>query len=131
MIIAVDFDGTCVAHAYPQMGIEVPYAVKVMHALAKQHHLVLWTARSGIRLTEAVEWFADREIPLFGINRLPFVGMLPNSPKIVADLYVDDKGFGCPLLPWSGGSVVDWRSVAQALLPVGWEAGAPLPGDPP
>lgn len=116
MIIAIDFDGTCVANSYPEMGIEVPYAVKVLRVLSEKHHLVLWTARAGIRLTEAVTWFKQREIPLYGINHNPNVSMKPGSPKIVADLYIDDKGFGCPLLPWSGGPVVDWLKVAERFV---------------
>ena len=35
-IIAVDFDGTIVAHAYPAIGREVPNAIRVLKKLQEQ-----------------------------------------------------------------------------------------------
>ena len=48
MIIAVDFDGTCVEHDYPDVGLDVEGAVDTLKALvAKGHRLILFTMRSG------------------------------------------------------------------------------------
>ena len=45
-IIAVDFDGTCVEHNYPAVGMDVEGAVDVLKALNKRgHRIILNTAR--------------------------------------------------------------------------------------
>ena len=45
MIIAIDFDGTCVTHEYPKIGKDIG-AVDTLRALvAKGHKLILWTMR--------------------------------------------------------------------------------------
>ena len=47
MIIAIDFDGTCVTHEYPYIGKDIG-AVPVLQRLVKAgHELILWTMRSG------------------------------------------------------------------------------------
>ena len=47
MIVAVDFDGTCVKHKYPLMGEDIG-AVPVLKALvAANHLLILYTMRTG------------------------------------------------------------------------------------
>ena len=54
-IIAVDFDGTCVEHDYPAVGMEVEGAVEVLRALVKQgHRIILYTMRSGSKLDAAI-----------------------------------------------------------------------------
>ena len=50
-IIAVDFDGTCVEHDYPAVGLDVENAVETLRALNKAgHRLILFTMRSGAKL---------------------------------------------------------------------------------
>ena len=45
MVIAVDFDGTCVTHDYPAVGKEIG-AVPVLKALVQAgHKLILFTMR--------------------------------------------------------------------------------------
>ena len=47
MIIAVDFDGTCVSHEYPKVGKDIG-AVPVLKALVEiGHKIILNTMRSG------------------------------------------------------------------------------------
>ena len=44
MILAIDFDGTLVEHAYPKIGKEIPHAFETLEALQKAgHRLILWT----------------------------------------------------------------------------------------
>ena len=63
MIIAVDFDGTVVKHAYPEVGADVPGAVDALYTLVNAGcKLILWTMRSGQYLDDAVKWFEDRGI---------------------------------------------------------------------
>ena len=46
MIIAVDFDGTCCVHNYPEIGEENPYAIQTMKSLIENgHKIFLWTMR--------------------------------------------------------------------------------------
>jgi hypothetical protein len=52
--------------------------------------------RSGDTLDDAVKWFADNEIELFGINRNP-TQTWTESPKAYAQLYIDDAALGVPL----------------------------------
>ena len=115
MIIAVDFDGTCVIHAYPGIGEEMPYCTEVSKALVKANHdLLLWTCREDHQthidkrfLQDAVDWFAERDIPLIGVNRTPkelefreekykdlASARVPYGRKALADIYVDDRNLG-------------------------------------
>ena len=46
MLIAVDFDGTCVTENYPEIGRDVLGCVMTLKALAARgHKLILWTCR--------------------------------------------------------------------------------------
>ena len=70
MIIAIDFDGTCVTHEYPSVGKDVG-AVSVLEDLIYNgHKLILNTMRSGKELSDAVKWFENNNIELYGINVL-------------------------------------------------------------
>jgi hypothetical protein len=71
LVIAVDFDGTCVTHAYPYIGKDIGSVPVLKELVDRGHKLILWTMRSGKQLEEAVEWFSDNEISLFGIQRNP------------------------------------------------------------
>lgn len=114
MIIAVDFDGTCVTHEFPEVGKDIG-AVPVLQALVKnEHKLILWTMRSnngeldlivpdgiektnGNFLDDAVRWFSDNQIELWGIQSNPEQSGWTTSPKAYAQLYIDDAALGCPL----------------------------------
>ena len=70
MIIAIDFDGTCVKHAYPEIGEDIG-AVPVLKEMVKNgHQLILNTMRSGKLLDDAIKWFSDNGMPMkFFIKR--------------------------------------------------------------
>ena len=118
MIIAIDFDGTCVTHEYPKVGRDIG-AVPVLKKLVESgHQLMLWTMR-GTKpvdtvdtLAEAVKWFEDNGIPLWGINENPDqkASGWTNSNKQYAQMYIDDAAFGCPLL-----QDYVWRPVMQGI----------------
>lgn len=118
MIIAVDFDATCVTHNYPDMGKDIG-AVPVLRKLVENgHHLILYTMRSGKSLEEAVVWFKEHNIPLFGINDNPQQKTWTTSRKIYAQLYIDDAALGIPLnynSLLSERPYVDWDSVYEML----------------
>jgi len=100
MVIAVDFDGTIVAHRYPAIGEEVPFATDTLRMLIKeQHRLILWSVREGKLLDEAVEWCRERGVEFWAINRdyPEEKGIDSNnhfSRKIKADMFIDDRNVG-------------------------------------
>ena len=124
MIVAVDFDGTCVTHEYPNVGKHIG-AVPVLKWLVEQgHQIILWTMRGGNPtdqsddLQDAIAWFTDNGIQLCGINSNPTQGTWTSSPKAYAQIYIDDAALGCPLTfdsKVSDRSFVDWVRVKVML----------------
>jgi hypothetical protein len=133
--INVDFDGTVVTHAFPHIGKDIG-AVLVLKALTDAgHKLILFTMRSdrykkgetgdtnildvtGSFLTQAVKWFEDNGIPLYGIQSNPSQGAWTTSPKSYAELMIDDSALGCPLKynkKISNRPFVDWKEVEKLL----------------
>ena len=104
-LIAVDFDGTVVTHAYPEIGDDAG-AVAVLKELTDK----------------AVKWFRDREIPLYAINENPSQQRWTSSPKIHADLYIDDSNLGCPIRFVDGVKrpVADWTKIREQLVREGF-----------
>lgn len=122
MTIALDFDGTCVTHEFPEIGKNIG-AVPVLKCLIRNgHNLVLDTmrcARTGHRdtLSEAVAWFKEKEIPLHGVNMNPDQRNWTTSPKVYAELYIDDAALGIPLVFKIGmRPFVDWLKVYKLLI---------------
>ena len=132
LIIAVDFDGTCVTHDFPRVGKDIGAASVLRDIVAAGHKLILWTMRSDGRdcptarngqvmentnpLTDAVNWFDENGIKLFGIQRNPDQDTWTSSPKAYAHLYIDDAALGCPLKEDSKISdrpFVDWDEVRE------------------
>lgn len=96
MIIAVDFDGTLVTDCYPNIGIpkeEIVQGIKEHKEAGNK--IILWTCRTGIALTEAID-FCKRKL---GIEFDAVNDNLPeiqkewgqNCRKVYADEYWDDK----------------------------------------
>jgi hypothetical protein len=97
MIIAVDFDGTIVEHAYPSIGKEKLFAFQTLKEFQKRGiQLILWTYRSGKELDEAVDFCRKNGIEFYAVNKsYPEEIMDENtSRKIIADLYIDDRNLG-------------------------------------
>lgn len=123
MYVAVDFDGTVVKHVYPQVGEEIPNCVKTLQALCDAgHKLILFTMRSDQELKEAVQWFFDRGLLLSGINHNPEQSAWTSSPKVYAQLYIDDASIGCPLVEYRDCSrpYADWFEIERILSERGW-----------
>jgi len=126
MKVAIDFDGTCVTHEFPNIGHDIG-AVPVLKKLQEAgHQLILFTMRSGKELLEAVEWFSGHGISLYGVNWDPTQNEWTDSPKAYANLYIDDAALGCPLMfPTNKYPVVtenpstrpfvDWSKVEEML----------------
>lgn len=117
-IIAVDFDGTIVKHAYPEIGKPIPGAIETLLELqASGVKLILWTMRDGAELKDALDHCAKHGLKFFGANENPQQNTWTKSPKAYAQIYIDDAALGCPLKQEIGDSRpwVDWAEVRKHL----------------
>lgn len=97
MIIAVDFDGTIVEDAYPNIGKPKLFAFETLRELQKQkHQLILWTVREGERLDEAVNFCHKHGVHFYAVNKNYPEEVLEKgqSRKLNADVFVDDRNVG-------------------------------------
>ena len=114
MTIAIDFDGTCVTHEYPEIGRDLGATTTLKTLVDNGHKLILLTMRSGKTLEDAKHWFEERGIILYGVNENPSQKQWTESPKVYANLYIDDANLGVPLVKNSIASdrpYVDWKLV--------------------
>lgn len=118
MRIAVDFDGTIVEHAYPNIGKPVPGAIDWLIRFQEAGaQLILWTMRSGETLKQAVDYCATNGVILSAVNEGIDDREWTTSPKAYAHLYIDDAAFNCPLLHrLSERPMVDWGEVGPIVL---------------
>lgn len=119
MTIAIDFDGTCVTHEYPEVGRDLGATTTLKTLVDNGHKLILLTMRSGKTLEDAKHWFEDRGINLYGINENSSQKRWTESPKVFANLYIDDANLGTPLIKNSMASdrpYVDWKLVLIDLF---------------
>ena len=127
MIIAIDFDGTCVTHEYPEVGRDIGAAEVIRKFVARGDKIILFTMRSGEPLMHAVDWFERKGITLFGVNCNPEQRTWTTSPKPYAHVYIDDAALGVPLMrPKTGRPYVHWNAVAE-LMGVDLTAQEPKP----
>jgi hypothetical protein len=97
MIIAVDFDGTIVEHAYPKIGKPIPFAIDVLKKLQyeERHLLILWTVREDDLLEDALAYCKRSGLEFYAVNKnYPEENVGVEPRKINADLYIDDKNIG-------------------------------------
>lgn len=123
MLVAVDFDGTCVTHDYPNIGKDigaVPVLKKIVDA---GHKIILLTMRHGKYLDDAVNWFKDKNIELYSVNENPQQKEWTESPKVYANIYIDDAGLGIPLSFDNGLSLrpfVNWSEIEKYFVKNGY-----------
>jgi hypothetical protein len=119
MELCIDFDGTMVNHEYPKVGAPVPGAIEWCKKFVSEGcDLLLWTMRSGKTLVEAVDFFDEHEIPLYGVNRNPSQILWTTSPKVYASYYIDDAAACCPLI-WVEGwerPCVNWDVIGDFIM---------------
>lgn len=100
--IAVDFDGTIVSNAYPDIGKPLLFAFETLRKLQEEGHtLILWTYRSGSKLQEAVEYCKENGLNFYAVNKSYPEEIFDDSisRKINADLFIDDRNIG-GMLGW-------------------------------
>lgn len=134
MEICIDFDGTCVTHEFPKVGKDIGAVPVLKKLVSAGNKLILFTMRSDIEapkssdynihavggkyLTDAVNWFEENDIPLFGINQNPNQVSWTHSPKAYGQMYIDDAALGCPITfdeSLSKRPFVDWKQVEFML----------------
>lgn len=109
MIIAVDFDGTIVEHAYPKIGKPIPFAIETLKMLQRdQHLLIMWTVREGELLDDAIKYCKDRGVEFYAVN-----SNMPDqvddefaTRKLNAELFIDDRNLG---------GLPDWGVIYQMI----------------
>lgn len=97
MIIAVNFDGTIVENAYPEIGEPKLFAFETLQLLQKkQHQLILWTNRTGKALDDAVEFCKQNGLEFYAVNKSYFEEVYDNSisRKISCDIFIDYRNIG-------------------------------------
>jgi len=139
MIINIDFDGTCVTHSFPGVGESIGAEAVLKKLTDKGHKLILFTMRSnrltfskideaivpdnqGRFLNDAIRWFLDHNIPLWGVNTNPDQHFWTESPKSYAELMIDDSALGCPLKfdpAISKRPFADWQKIESLLIQQG------------
>lgn len=135
MYIAIDFDGTCVSHEFPFIGKSIGAEHVLKQLVEKGHKLILNTMRDKNHmydkrlqkvvttdkynkslLEEAEDWFKANGIELFDSNINKTQRTWTYSPKVYANLYIDDAALGIPLIEEEGSRpYVDWIRVEQIL----------------
>jgi len=140
MDIVIDFDVTVVTHEFPKVGRDIGAVPVLKELVANGHNLILFTMRSdvvepysrspeiitesGNYLTDAINWFKENEIPLYGIQRNPTQDTWTSSPKAYGQIIIDDAALGCPLSydakgVFSNRPFVDWVRVRHFLVELG------------
>ncbi|MDB9780562.1 hydrolase [Flavobacteriaceae bacterium] len=110
LIIAIDFDGTIVEDAYPNIGKPMIFAFETMKKLQSEgHRLILWTYRTEKKLQEAVDFCKQQGLEFYAINKSypeeEFDGKI--SRKINATFFVDDRNIG---------GFIGWTAIHKLLL---------------
>jgi len=96
MIIAIDFDGTLVVDEFPKIGRLRENAKEVVNLLCNEgYYIVIWTCRTGMRLTEAIDFLNAQGIRFHAVNEshpgnISAYGGI-DTRKIFADVYIEDK----------------------------------------
>lgn len=111
MIIAVDFDGTIVTHEYPKIGKPIPFAIDTLIRLQEERHrIILWTAREGKLLEDAVEYCKKKGLEFYAVNsNYPEEQVLTEAlkpRKLTVDLFIDDRNLG---------GIPDWGVIYQMI----------------
>lgn len=104
MIIAVDFDGTIVENAYPEIGEPMKGAREALQYFREEGHtIIINSCRAGIYADNMRKWLKSRMFHFDFINendpkRTAQYG--GDTRKISADIYIDDKNVFCRSINW-------------------------------
>ena len=97
LVLAIDFDGTIVTDAYPNIGQLLPNAKQCINDLYEKHNceIVIWTCRTGVEEFNCRNFLIENNMHFTTINQnTPAVICRWNkddSRKVYADIYIDDR----------------------------------------
>ena len=97
--VAINFDGTCVEHNYPKVGMDIGADPWLRAAVALKAKLILNTSRCGPELGAAIDWFEDHDVKLWDTNNNPEQYKWTKSAKLYAHIYVESTALGAPMNP--------------------------------
>lgn len=133
--ILIDFDGTCVKHDFPNIGEDIGAIPVLQDLVYAGNRLILFTMRSnrvifnpsknkdvitidneGNFLNNAINWFIENNIELYGVQKNPTQNSWTESPKAYGQFMIDDTAIGCPLIEKFGERpYVDWGKMRKLL----------------
>lgn len=110
LIVAVDFDNTIAYTNWPEIIEEVPGAIVALNRLQQQGHIVvLWTCREDRYLRHCLDWLEERNFTPDFVNSNTTENLQEwefDCRKVGADVYIDDRSFGCRIC---------WKSIMTAF----------------
>ena len=119
LVLAIDFDGTIVEHEFPDIG-KLRLNVREVFQLLSDggHFIIIWTCRTSQNIYGAIgvkptlydtqQFLIENIIPFDTINHNnPNLSFQP-SPKVYADVYIDDRQLG--------GIPEDWFDIYDILV---------------
>lgn len=113
-LIAIDFDGTITDLApHPIIGNIKPNAAKVIRRLKENGaEIAIWTCRGGEDKEKIINFLNHNNVPFdyFNEHFKKSIDMFgePESPKIFADIYIDEKSLWAP-------KNIDWLDIEKRL----------------
>lgn len=113
-VIAIDFDGTIVENAYPQIGQLKKNVIEIINKLVKENNceIIIWTCREGKYLKDVISFLNKNTIPYHYINdncdwAKQTFNYNANCRKVFADIYVDDKSIF---------SNINWNKIYNEII---------------
>ena len=112
LILCVDFDGTIVQDAFPNIGeprqgrFHRTFLEDLIYLQKKGHKIILWTCREGEYLEQAVAFCKERGLEFDAVNddleevkqkytdKLEIWRASGRARKVFANYYIDDRAVG-------------------------------------
>ena len=112
LILCVDFDGTIVQDAFPNIGeprqgrFHRTFIEDLIYLQKKGHKIILWTCREGEHLEQAVAFCKERGLEFDAVNddleevkqkytdKLEIWRASGRARKVFANYYIDDRAVG-------------------------------------
>lgn len=112
LILCVDFDGTIVQNAFPNIGeprqgrFHRTFLEDLIYLQKKGHKIILWTCREGEHLEQAVAFCKERGLEFDAVNddldevkqkytdKLEIWRASGRARKVFANYYIDDRAVG-------------------------------------
>lgn len=114
--VAIDFDNTITKEdCYPELGTPKPYAIATINKMIDQgYEIAIWTSRGSeennpLIMKQLSEWGLNTDKVIINEHFPYFLGAYDSrSPKIYADVYIDDKAYGI--------TEIDWKEISNSFL---------------